>query len=137
MGTVSEDQIVTAEHDDNYANYAVVLYKKVPADQVAAKEIITLGCVYPDYSVLNKVVDYNKSSSQYRIRVVNYSQLNTEDDFEAGGRAFDADIISGNAPDMVILDWGSNPEKYSSKGLFVDLVDSVVIWGFIVVALIE
>ncbi len=121
MGTVSEDQIVTSEHDDNYSDYAVVFYKKVPADQVAAKEIITLGCVYPDYAVLNKVVDYNKASSQYRIRVVNYSQLNTDDDFEAGSRAFDADIISGNAPDMVILDWGSNPEKYSSKGLFVDL----------------
>ncbi len=119
--TLSNDHLVSVEHNDDYTDYRIVFYRKVPAEEVAAKEIITLGCVYSDYQILNAVVDYNKKSTQYRIRVVNYSQLNTEDDWDAGSRAFDSDIISGNAPDVVILDWGSNPEKYASKGLFTDL----------------
>ena len=99
---------------------SVVTYEKVPADQVVDKEIITIGSAYGVYGFTDSILEFNKTNDKYRIRVIDYSLLNTDEDWEAGSKRFNADLTSGNAPDIIV------PDSYSvknlmNKGVFTDL----------------
>lgn len=98
----------------------IVVYEKVPADQVVEKQVITLGANYVDYSVTSKIVEFNKNNNEYRIKVVDYSQYATESDYMAGSSKFYTDLISGNACDIIMPE-ASNVQNLIDKGVFEDL----------------
>ena len=99
---------------------SVVTYEKVPADQVADKEIITIGCVYGVYGFTDSILKFNKTNDKYRIRVIDYSLLNTDEDWNAGSKRFNTDLTSGNAPDIIVPDM-YDVKNLMNKGVFTDL----------------
>ncbi|RKM57054.1 hypothetical protein D6853_03285 [Butyrivibrio sp. X503] len=104
-------------------DYRPVKLTKIPADQVKDKKIITLGGVYLDYDVKVKeaVVKFNQDNEEYKIKIVDYSKFNSEEDYEAGGKQFDMDIVSGNVPDIISLSTDQPIDKYRNKGVFMDI----------------
>lgn len=108
------------DYEDDY-KYLVCKYTKVPADQVVDKTILTLGCTYLDNEVRKEVIKFNKSNDKYRITIKDYSSYSTEEDWDGSTKAFNNDIASGNAPDIVISDDTALIHNYISKGLFEDL----------------
>ena len=115
MVFVNAEKFVAADENGN-----LITYEKVPADQIADKEVITIGCIYGVYAFTDSILNFNKTNDKYRIRVVDYSQLNTADDWEAGSKRFNTDLTSGNAPDIIV------PDSYTvmnlmNKGVFTDL----------------
>jgi ABC-type glycerol-3-phosphate transport system substrate-binding protein len=100
--------------------YELGILTKTPADQLPVRTILTLGAVYLGDTLQDAVIDFNRKSDTYRITLVDYSSYNTDDDYQAGYKQLDLDVISGNCPDIISLESGS-AEKYISKGVLADL----------------
>lgn len=98
----------------------IARFEKVPADQVVEKEVITIGAVYLDYLVAKQVMEFNKKNDKYKIKLVDYSLYNSEDDWSAGEKRLNSDLATGQGPDIISM------ESYKilnlmSKGVFEDL----------------
>lgn len=123
--TVSEDGRITGisnTWDDNYENVTteLVTLTKVPYDSVPHKETLTMGVIYLDYRIQNKIIDFNRKNDKYRIEVLDYSQYNTDDDYQAGLTKLTTEIMAGNVPDILAL--SQLPyDQLASKGLLEDL----------------
>lgn len=94
---------------------------KTKNDPSNEKKIITLATFYIDSELRSLVSDFNKSSSEYRIKVTDYSEYNTGDDYTAGITKLNTEITAGNVPD-IIANGGSFPiTQYAAKGILEDL----------------
>ena len=116
------DDTVMLTSNWNYdygTTYMSVLNKVDPAD-VKDKITLTLGC-YGSYSIRSNVITFNKTNDQYRIQITDYSTYDTSDDWTAGLTRLNNDIVSGNVPDILVLDNNMPISSYISKGLFTDL----------------
>ncbi|MBR5595824.1 MAG: extracellular solute-binding protein [Lachnospiraceae bacterium] len=106
-----------------YDNEGVQLskFEKVPAEEVVDKTELTLGCYYLDQEVKQKLVEFNKSSDQYKIYVRDYATYDTMDDYTQGMTRLNTDIISGEVPDIMLLNSQMPVESYIAKGVFANL----------------
>ncbi len=123
---VTEDgQIVslTSEWDEktDVSNVSVVLISKVPASSLPHKTAITLATMYLDWNMRRMIVKFNRSNPDYRIEVSDYSEYNTEDDYEAGLTKLNTEIMAGNVPDILNLN-GMSTGKLAAKGILADLM---------------
>jgi ABC-type glycerol-3-phosphate transport system substrate-binding protein/sugar lactone lactonase YvrE len=106
-------------NEDGRDNEIIILTPK-PASEVVQKEKITYACMYMDYNIRGKIIEFNKTNPQYRIEVQDYSEYNTNDDYTAGLTKLTTEILTGKVPD--IMDVNSLPVKqYAAKGLLEDL----------------
>ncbi|HNZ99893.1 hypothetical protein [Ruminococcus sp.] len=121
---------------DYMSNDSLQIMKLVPRDpaEAANTQVITLGTMYDSHSLdVNK---FNRSQDKYRIKVVNYSEryaaehgeLDPEadkDDWENRDaemlKYMQMDIISGNAPDMIISYDINSVRLLGEKGVLTDL----------------
>lgn len=95
---------------------------RIPDDQVKEKYMLTYGCLYIDYDILEAIIDFNRTSEDYRITVRDYSVYNSEENGWSGGvTQFNNDIISGKIPDILQVSYEMSLSNYASKGLFADL----------------
>lgn len=103
------------------STYAVTIFTKVPDSEITPKYIITVASAGYAYNLQQQIVDFNLASEEYRIKYVDYSQYNTDEDYNAGQTRLGDDILAGNVPDVLIADQQFSVSKYVSKGLFADL----------------
>lgn len=97
------------------------VFTKVDPASIPDKKVLTLGVQWLDYDVRNRVVEFNKNSTEYRIRIEDYNQYNTAEDYTAASTKLNTDIATGNAPDILCLTTDMPLQSYMSKGLFADL----------------
>ncbi len=118
---VDENRLVAPINDPETWETILAFYEKVPPEEVVDKTIITMGMVYADYEVRTQVIEFNKASDEYRIRMIEYYEYNNESDWDAGLKMFNNDILTSNAPDIIVL----NPEmpinSYMDKGVLLNL----------------
>lgn len=100
--------------------YELGVLTKTPADQLPERTILTLGAQYLDDTLQSAVIRFNRNSDTYRITLVDYSVYNTEEDYTAGAKQMDRDVIAGNGPDILNLSSG-NTQKYIAKGALCDM----------------
>jgi len=112
----------TTEWDKNYEHCTnqLAFISKVPYDSVAHKQTITLATQYLDWTARSAVIDFNRSSSEYRIELLDYSEYNTDEDYSAGLTKLTTEILAGNVPDIIDLN-GMPLAQFASKGLLTDL----------------
>ena len=91
-----------------------------PAD-IPDKEILSLACHYLDYYLRTRIIEFNKESEQYRILVKDYSAYDTPEDYNAGITKLNNDILSGQIPDILVLDTNMPVESYVAKGVLTDI----------------
>ena len=100
--------------------FELVILTKVPYDSLPKRTILTLACIYLDWSLRSTIVDFNKTNEKYRIQVNEYYDPTTEDAWQAGLTKLSTEIISGTVPDIMLL--SSLPyNQYVSRGLLEDL----------------
>ena len=75
-----------------------------------------MGMVYTDYEIRSKVIAFNKASDKYRIRMIEYYEYNNEADWNAGQKMFNNDIITSNAPDIIVINSGMPVDSFMDKG---------------------
>ena len=105
---------------DTDGDTEVCLLNKVDPETAANRTILTLGCYYIDYEVRKQVLAYNKTSENTRIRILDYSDYDTSTGSE-GLTRLNADIASGNAPDIILLSYAMPLRSYVAKGVLEDL----------------
>lgn len=93
---------------------------KTKASSVEQKKVLTLATQYLDSNLKSKVLEFNKSNPDYRIDVTDYSQYNTDTDYEAGLKKMNTEILTGNIPDIIFTS-GVNVEQLVTKGVLADL----------------
>ena len=105
---------------NDYSHVKAGLFTYVPPEEIPDKKVIVLACVYPDFYLKKRIVEFNRSSEEYKIVIKSYDQYNTYDDYEAGVTQLNNDIISGNMPDILVAD-ELPVSNYISKGLVADI----------------
>lgn len=91
-----------------------------PAD-IPDKDVLVLGGEYVSSDIKAKVIEFNKTSDQYRITVKDYNVYNTNEDWTAGQTRLNSDITSGQMPDIMLLNDMSSYGNYVSKGVLADI----------------
>ena len=100
----------------------VVIVSKVPASSLEKKTVLTLATMYLDWNTQRMLVKFNRSSPDYRIELLDYSEFNTEEDYTAGQTKLNAEIMAGKMPDILNLNGLNSFGKMASKGLLLDLM---------------
>ncbi len=121
-----EDGSFVALCYDNGGSTTLHILTPVDPEDVKDKKILTLGCYYLDSDVRSAVVEFNRASDEYRIQIRDYSSYDNydsenEEDWTAGSTQLNSDIISGNLPDLLVLDSSMPIQSYVQKGVFEDL----------------
>lgn len=120
-------QIIIAENTYNFKSEVTFskLEKRDPSE-LANQQIITLGMLYTDTDITSMVAEFNKSNKDYRIKTVDYSKYDSEENEYTGAvQQLNTDLISGNAPDIIISSDGLNMQSLASKGVFADLYEFI------------
>lgn len=104
------------EYENNCA-----IFTKVNPEDIQDKTVIVMAGNYIDYEVMNRIVEFNRQSDKYRIVTKEYDSYNTVDDYTVGMTQLNNDIISGNMPDILVVDDTIPLETYISKGLIADI----------------
>ena len=60
-----------------------------------------MATMYVDDSTQKAVIDFNRSNDEYRVDLIDYSEYNTEDDYNAGLTKLNTEIMAGNMPDIL------------------------------------
>ena len=95
-----------------------------PRSELPEKTTLTYATMYLSQDERNRIVDFNRSGTPYRIEVRDYSEYNTEEDYQAGIKKLNTEILAGKAPDIINTE--SLPiRQYGAKGILEDL------WPFI------
>ncbi len=97
-----------------------VLLIKMSDEEAQSRTVLTLAVTTYDSAVYEMVVNFNRSSEQYRVVVDDYSVYNSVDNSSLGEQRFDIDLASGVVHDIVYVSARSK-EKYIAKGAFADL----------------
>lgn len=106
--------VVTQSWEAESQEYELVTLKKTDSSQVAAKTELILGVSWLSQDVRKAVIEFNKNSTQYRIKVKDYS------DSDDPWTQFNNDVTTGNAPDIIDVS-GLSYDTYASKGILEDL----------------
>ncbi len=94
---------------------------KTENDPSKEKKIITLATLNMDSEMRTLISDFNKNSSEYRIKVTDYSEYNTGDDYTAGITKLNTEIIAGRVPDIIAVGYFMPIDQYAAKGILEDL----------------
>ena len=103
---------------ENVSSEFVTIERK-DYDAVPHKTELTLACQWADSTLQRAVVQFNRTSN-VRIKVIDYSQYNNENDWNAGLTKLTTEIMSGSMPDILALN-GMPYQQLAAKGLLEDL----------------
>lgn len=113
-----------SDYDEQYYNSTIGggLFTKVNPEDIPDKDVMVLGGNYIEQDLRKRVVEFNKTSNTHRIVLKDYSQYSNYDDWEAGYKQLNNDIIAGSMPDILVVDYNGMPlDSYISKGLLADI----------------
>lgn len=111
---------MTTSWGDEGMEAEVVLLTEHDASVLENQTILTFATMYLDYSTRERIIDFNKSQTDVRIEIRDYSEFNTSDDYNAGLTKLNTEIIAGQVPDILDTS-GLNIRQYGGKGLLEDL----------------
>lgn len=125
MGTTPDGKIIVMirEWDATDNNYQICTLTKTLKSEIPEKETITFATMGLTQGQQNAIVKFNKSSSKYRITVINYGEnidYSQENAHQDAVLKFNNDIMTGNAADIIDLSSGT-PAQYMNKGVIEDL----------------
>ena len=102
--------------------YEAAILTPTDASTLPEKVTLTMATMGLDYSVRNRIIEFNKTSDRYRIEVRDYSEYDTGEDTSAGLTKMNTEILAGRVPDILDASNYNMPiSQYASKGLLEDL----------------
>ena len=111
-------------YDNNTQGFARLTKRN--AEELANQTVITVGMLYSDQAVTSRITEFNKSNTDYRIKIADYSKYNEYNEEKetmtnSAQKQLKMDILSGNEPDMIITSDFSLIEELAPKGIYADL----------------
>lgn len=121
---IANEETLTLVQKSKIGNQLILL-KKVLDSEISSKSVISLaslsesGMINP--ILMNAIKEFNISNSDYRIVITDFTIY----DIDSRDTIFNAEIASGNIPDIVILSTSNEDDnsvnKYVKSGIFCDL----------------
>lgn len=84
------------------------------------RKLIKLYALWLDTSVKRQILEFNKNNPEYEIELTNYGD---DMDWQDAVSRMNNDMISGNIPDILVVNGQLPVDSYISKGLFSNLYD--------------
>ena len=84
------------------------------------KTTLTYATMYLNQNDRNRIIEFNRTSTTHRIEVKDYSEFNTEDDYQAGIKKLNTEILAGQVPDLISTD-NLPIRQYGAKGILEGL----------------
>ena len=115
---LDNDKILIYSYNSEADKSCLNSYKRIDPADYAEKKELSIMCLYAPDSLRKLVLDFNRSSSEYRVNIIDYSE--TDNPYEK----MSADITAGKLPDIYYLDNGiatMSTEQCAAKGLLEDL----------------
>ena len=119
-GMENGDFVLYNQDWDNNTSELVRLVKTLN-DPSNEKKIITVATAYMNSDMRDMVAKFNKTNTEYRMKVTDYSQYATNDDYTAGITKLNTEIIAGKVPDIIVIDGNLPITQYAAKGILEDL----------------
>ncbi|MGN0420304.1 MAG: extracellular solute-binding protein [Acetatifactor sp.] len=123
IDTAEDGRILVLIEDWETNESSMALLKKTPASEVVQKQVITLGCFYPDQELLSVAIKFNRQSDKYRITFRNYFDNSngwSQELYNDAITNMQNAVISGASPDLIELSQ-LNAEQLANKGALEDL----------------
>ena len=106
--------------EDDKMDFELINIVKKPYDSVPHKKELSLAVMWLDQSFKESIIKYNRTNDKYRVIIKDYSEYNTEEDYEAGSKKLLTEIMSGEMPDMLALN-GLPYTQLAAKGIIEDI----------------
>ena len=101
---------------------SVFLLDHVPDDEVPEKYVLELAVRYSDQDILQRVVRFNRSSDEYRVKLSIWNQSDDEgQNYTLGEDLLGQRILSGDVPDIIDISDFSKASDWTTAGSFADL----------------
>ncbi len=107
-------------YEGNEEGMKAGVFTHVNPKDIPDKSVLVLAGTYVGGDMEKRVIDFNRSSEQYRIVVKTYDSYNSYEDYQAGYTQLNNDVTTGNMPDILIAN-GLPVENYVAKGLLEDI----------------
>lgn len=100
----------------------IALIRETDGRGAPQRETVTLGVVSRNDSLRKAALAYNRQGGPYRIKIKQYwdNMLGSGQTIKEASANLNLDIVSGNCPDIVNLQYGSLG-SFASKGVLEDL----------------
>lgn len=105
----------------DYGNQKCGLFTYVPPEEIPDKKVMVLASLGVNSDLRQRVVEYNRSSQEYKITIKDYSEYATYEDYDNSVTVLNNDIISGNMPDILVANSRLPMSKYIAKKMFADI----------------
>lgn len=115
--------------EQNWSNGTASVYRLTKRDvsEIENVQFINMAMEYADTNVIERVKDFNKTNSDYRIKIADYSEYyewdeETERNINTPDKQLKQDIAAGKTFDIICMSDSSGIfENLSKKGALVDL----------------
>lgn len=111
LAPVTTDMVFAINNDDQ-----ILLLNRVPEDELPLLEVISFAVQELDIDLRNKIIDFNKVNTQYHVSAKEYMGNLTQ---------LHLDMVSGNSPDILLINENMPYESYMRQGLFIDLYSMI------------
>jgi hypothetical protein len=109
------------DDSDMSAAGSVALLFPADEDAMAGRTVLTLATMGLDSETRAMVMDFNRTSRDYRIEIQDYSEYNTPDDASAGLTKLNTEILTGKMPDLLDVSDALPLRQYAQRGYLEDL----------------
>lgn len=109
--------------DGNQSEVAIV--KEIDAEQAKNIKNINVACLWLDYTVEEKAIEFNKKHDDYHISIREFNDADEEDAYEDMVNAFTTAIVSDPDIDIVIFNDYSQVLNFAAKGLLTDIYEKI------------
>lgn len=113
---------VFSESYDNTIHAGI--FTHVDPEEIKDKKVLVLAGMRVDSDMKQRVVEFNRSSEEYRIVVKTYYDYNRYGEYNDGVTRLNNDIISGSMPDILVTT-NLPSDNYAAKGLLADIRDLI------------
>lgn len=101
---------------------SVFLLDHVPDEEVPEKYVLELAVRYSNQNILQRVVRFNRSSDEYRVKLSIWNQSDDEgQNYTLGEDLLGQRILSGDVPDIIALSDFTKASDWATAGSFADL----------------
>lgn len=121
LAFINDKEFIATYPDTDWETYKLSKFTYVDSTEVADKINIVLGCEYLNSNLSKQIADFNKTNDTYRIVIKNYDSYNTMEDYSLGNIQLHNDIISGNMPDILLINSTLDIDYLANKGLLADV----------------
>jgi ABC-type glycerol-3-phosphate transport system substrate-binding protein len=115
---LEDGRILLLSHDwsDEDTSYELVYLTKTKTSELPEKKLVSIKTLYLASDLKNRIIDFNKNNTEYRVVVETYDTT----DYEAAETKYKTDLATGNASDIIDLE-SANIKELASKGILEDL----------------